>query len=119
MERADEVARELASERLRPELLAWRAAHPQATMWEIEDVVDGHLAEVRAQLVKEMAEESGLTNLGRLPEEERPRCEACGSRVQARGQRERILRGSGNERATLRRSYAVCPHCGLGVFPPR
>lgn len=116
---SEQLARRMAEENLRPALAAWRAAHPRATMWEIEGAVEEQLAGLRAELIEELAKGSPLRDLGKVPEGERPRCERCGATLRARGQRRRTLRGKGGRPVVLERSYADCPTCGVGVFPPR
>jgi hypothetical protein len=116
---SEDIAKRLAYENLRPALTEWRAAHPQATMWEIEGAVEEHLAGVRAEFIEELAEKSRLREICELSEAERPRCERCGSVLRARGQRSRTLQDKGGEDVVLRRSYADCPTCRVGVFPPR
>ena len=116
---ADEIAKLLACENLRPTLGAWRKAHPQATMAEIEDAVEEQVAQARAELIEELAQESKLRDLRGLVEAERPRCEQCGSAIRAHGQQRRQLRGKGGRPVVLERSYAWCPTCGVGLFPPR
>lgn len=116
---SEEIAKGMACDNLRPTLAAWRAAHPQATMWEIEEAVEAQLAGVRAELIEELAAKSKLRDLRSLPEAERPRCESCGGLLRAHGQQSRRLRGKGDQAVVLRRSYADCPTCGVGIFPPR
>jgi hypothetical protein len=96
----------------------WRAAHPKATLREIEAALDERLARMKARLLEEAALASEAADLGGRPAAERPPCPACGERVQARGQRTRRLTSSGDQTVELRRSYAVCPACGAGHFPP-
>lgn len=96
----------------------WREAHPTATLAAIERAVDEHLAAVRAQLIAETALASAAADLSGRPERERPRCRACGAALQAHGQDTRQLATHHGQTLHLRRSYAVCPACGRGVFPP-
>ena len=116
---SEAIARGLAFDNFRPALAEWRAAHPRATMWEIEGAVEEQLAKVRAELIEELAQKSAVREMGRLAKEERPRCEQCGSALRARGQQTRTLQGKGGQAVVLRRSYADCPTCGAGLFPPR
>jgi hypothetical protein len=103
----------------RESLRGWRAVHPRATFREIEDAVEVELHRLRAKLVEELAGAGTMQALNEVPAEERPRCDACGEVLQARGQRSRTLQDAGGQPVHLRRSYAVCPICGMGLFPPR
>lgn len=118
-ESSEEIARGLASLEFKSKLDEWRAAHPKATLREIEAAVDEQMAKVRAEMVGELARRSALADLAALAPEERPRCERCRVPLVASGRRRRRLKGPGDEEVTLDRSYAVCPRCDLGLFPPR
>lgn len=96
----------------------WRAAHPQATLREIEGALDERLAALRARMLEDLALASKQADVHALPAEERPACPACGARVEARGAKARRLTTTYNREITLTRSYAVCPACGTGLFPP-
>lgn len=100
-------------------LEAWRAAHPHATLREIELAVDEQLAMLRAEVVSDLAQRSPLRDIAALPVDERPKCEQCQTTLVPRGRRRRTLKGPGDQLVSLDRSYAVCPRCDLGVFPPR
>jgi hypothetical protein len=93
---------------------AWRQAHPRATWAEIEAAVDAQLVPLRARLLGDTAMASEATELGG----ERPACPACGERLTAAGRRRRRLRGEQDEPIALERTYARCPACGAGLFPP-
>ena len=118
-ESSADVATDLASDQFRERLDSWRAAHPRATMREIELAIDEQLAALRADLVTDLSQRSPLRDISSMAEDERPRCERCQTPLIARGKQRRRLRGPGDQLATLDRSYAVCPRCDLGVFPPR
>lgn len=92
------------------ELRAWRRAHPDATLTEIEQELDARLHAARAGLLAEVA--------GDIPDEAE-RCPECGERLARRGARTRTLRTSGDAPLELARPYLSCPACGAGVFPPR
>jgi ribosomal protein S27AE len=94
---------------------AWRQAHPHATWTEIEAAIDAQLGPLRAQLLSDTAMASAATDLSG----ERPRCPACGAPLTKAGLRRRTLRGEQEIPLTLDRTYARCPRCGTGVFPPR
>lgn len=118
-ESSEGIARLLASESVEGWLRSWREEHPHATMREIELAVDERLAMLRAKLVSEMAMQSPLRDIAALPTDQRPRCERCGEALVSTGKRRRRMKGPGDQEVLLDRSYAVCPRCDLGVFPPR
>jgi YgiT-type zinc finger domain-containing protein len=95
----------------------WRQAHPKATLREIETALDEKLAKVRARMLADVALVSPATDL--VASQERVNCPQCGQEMEAHGQEERTLTTTGNQDVVLRRSYAVCPACGAGLFPPR
>jgi ribosomal protein S27AE len=96
----------------------WRAAHPKATFNEIEAALDERLNRVRARVLADLALASTAADLQAANEADRPCCERCGTRLQARGQSERGVVTQGGAEVVLRRSYATCPRCGDGSFPP-
>jgi YgiT-type zinc finger domain-containing protein len=98
------------------EMGAWRAAHPRATLGEIEREVDARLAAARAKLL----EASAVAGPAGAPmrDAEPPRCPACGTALVVEGERTRRLRTAREQEVVLRRAYARCPACGTGVFPP-
>jgi ribosomal protein S27AE len=99
-------------------LAEWRVQHPRATLRDIEQAVDERLAGVRARMVQDMALRSTQRDVGALPAAERPVCPHCGVVLEARGKQTRRLTTSHNREIRLDRSYAVCPRCGGGLFPP-
>ena len=96
----------------------WRAAHPTATFSEIEAALDERLNQVRARVLADLAMASAASDVAGASREERPRCERCGGALQARGPSERTLLTQGGAEVRLRRSYAACPRCQDGSFPP-
>ncbi len=96
----------------------WRAAHPKATLSEIEEALDARLNQVRARVLADLALASAAADVQAAAAEERPRCERCGVALQARGRSERGVVTHGGAEVRLRRSYAACPRCGDGSFPP-
>jgi ribosomal protein S27AE len=96
----------------------WRAAHPKATLSEIEAALDERLNRVRARVLADLALASAAAEVAGAAAEERPRCDRCGTVLQARGPSERTLLTQGGAEVRLRRSYAACPRCGDGTFPP-
>jgi YgiT-type zinc finger domain-containing protein len=95
----------------------WRQAHPKATLREIETALDAKLATVRARMLEDVALASRAADL--VASGERAACPRCGQPMEARGQEERTLTTTGDQEVVLSRSYAVCPACGAGLFPPR
>lgn len=107
----DEVAWDRQAAAVRAAVQAWRAAHPRATLAEIEREVDRRLAVVRAGLVEAAA-------LAGPVEETPPPCPACGGPTTWDGERRRRLTTTHGEAVELPRRYARCPACGAGLFPP-
>lgn len=99
-----------AARAVRARVRQWRQDHPQATLREIEEEVDRHLATWRTQLVTEAAHQG--------PEAIRPTCPQCASPMQQVGKRERTVITAQDERLTLRGPGYRCPACGAGLFPP-
>lgn len=97
----------------------WRAAHPRATFAEIEAEVETQLSRLRVRLLEDAALASRAADLTAATEAERPACPQCGQGLQARGRRTRQITVRGNRAVHLERTYAVCPACGTGLFPPR
>lgn len=118
----DEERRGGGNEELLHEVLGsmrdWRRAHPQASFAALEQEVEAHLARLRAQLLEEAALASPRADLGALDPAARPICPDCGHPLVERGRHTRRLTVRGNRPVHLTRSYAVCPSCGRGLFPP-
>lgn len=96
----------------------WRQQHPRATLKEIEQAVDQRLGRLRARMVEDAALSSRQADLAETPVPERPTCAQCGGPLLARGRHDRTLQTHQGQELHLDRSYAVCSHCGAGVFPP-
>jgi len=97
-------------------LQEWRLQHPKATLREIEAALDERLSGVRARLLQDVALASAARDVSGAGE--RPRCASCGEAVEARGRHSRDLTTYHDRTITLERSYAVCPRCEAGLFPP-
>ena len=106
----DPIRRQLADTAIAAEVRAWRRAHPDATLTEIERALDARLSAARAELLAEVAAD--------LPDAD-ARCPACGTRLVRRGERTRTLRSQGDAPLALTRSYCWCPACDAGISPPR
>src|SRR2546429_8666636 len=93
----------------------WRAAHPKATLAEIEQVVDEQMNRLRARMIEQAAQASATAeseaNQGLV-------CEQCGQSLQARGKAQRKWQTQGGKQVEVERSYMTCPHCGGRFFPP-
>lgn len=98
---------------------AWREQHPHATLQQIEQAVDEHLAPLRAKLIEDAALASPLHDLTTLTPEQRPTCANCQQPLEPQGQSERTLTTNHEQSIILKRSYALCPQCQQGLFPPR
>jgi predicted RNA-binding Zn-ribbon protein involved in translation (DUF1610 family) len=97
----------------------WRRQHPRATLKEIETALDEQLARLRAQMLQDTALTSPGADLPTMSETERPRCPQCGALLTAQGTQTRTLVTEHDQTIELARSYATCPECGAGLFPPR
>ena len=96
----------------------WRVQHPQATFQEIETALDERLARLRARMLQDAALLSRAADWHEAGEAERPRCPQCGTPLVARGQQTRTLTTHHDQAIELKRSYAMCPECQTGLFPP-
>src|SRR6266436_6761080 len=93
----------------------WRAAHPQATLAEIEQAVDEQMNRLRARMIEQAAQASAAA------ESEASQglvCEQCGQALQARGRAKRRWQTHGGQEVEVERIYSSCPQCGGGFFPP-
>jgi uncharacterized protein with PIN domain len=99
-------------------MTAWRRQHPRATFQEIESSLDVQLARLRAQMLQDLARSSPSADLPTMNEAERPRCAECGTVLEAQGQQTRTLVTEHDQTIELLRTYATCPECGAGLFPP-
>ena len=108
---ADDAGWDHAAAQARAAFAAWRAAHPQATLRQIEVAVDRHLAGVRARLLEGAATAAPVAALP-------PPCPACGTPMGWDGERTRHLTTTHEQTIELTRRYARCPAGGTGLFPP-
>jgi RNase P subunit RPR2 len=93
----------------------WRAAHPKATLAEIEQAVDEHLNRLRARMIEQAAQASAAA------ESEASQglvCSQCGQPLQARGRAKRRWQTHGGQEVEVERTSVTCPQCGGGFFPP-
>ena len=96
----------------------WRLQHSKATLREMESALDKRMAQLRAKMLEDMALASKQADLSQAAKEERPVCPHCGTPLGPRGQHQRRLRTNGQAEIVLNRSYAACPKCETGFFPP-
>lgn len=91
-------------------LRQWRTAHPEATLAEIEAMVDRKLATVRSAMVVDLA-------VTELPAP--PACPTCQRPMQRHGVRTRhlVTRDEGHLDLPLPRYR--CPVCGTELSPPQ
>ncbi len=96
----------------------WRVQHPRATFREIEAALDERLARLRARMLQDAALLSRAADWSEAAQAECPRCPECGTLLVARGEQTRRLTTQYERAIELTRSYAVCPECQAGLFPP-
>jgi hypothetical protein len=95
----------------------WRMAHPKAKLTEMEEALDAQLGQLRARMLEDMAHASALAYVNEQTTQT-VACPQCGVALVGRGEHERELRTNTQQSLQLKRSYATCPGCGLGLFPP-
>jgi hypothetical protein len=101
------------------ELRRWRAAHPRATLSELEAAVGEAVQRLQARYLHDLAHASAAADLEAVPAAARPPCPACGGALEPRGRDvRRVLAARQSAPLELRRSYAVCSACEAGLFPP-
>ena len=110
--------RELAEEAIIG-MTEWRVRHPKATFKEIETALDERLAKVRSRMLEDAALASRAADINDMDPGECPKCSKCGRTLEGRGRETRSLTTNYNQTINLKRSYAVCPACRAGLFPPR
>ncbi len=106
-----------SSEVVISEIKGWRAAHPKATLAEIEAAIDERLGRLRREMVEDTALDSAAVEWD-SPSEAAPVCPKCGAELSKRGKARRRLTTSYDQRLELEREYGVCPVCQSGFFPP-
>jgi predicted RNA-binding Zn-ribbon protein involved in translation (DUF1610 family) len=99
------------------EVKQWRLSHPKANLNQIERALDEQLGRLRARMLEDLAQASDSTRLDEQAEQ-RPRCPQCDEELISRGEQVRELETDHHQRLRLKRTYASCPRCGSGLFPP-
>jgi len=97
----------------------WRDQHPKATFAQIEKALDERLAKLRAEMLQDTAQASAAADAGKAAGEDGPVCPECGRPMERRGQETRRVVTNHDQELSLKRTYALCPSCGRGLFPPR
>ncbi len=87
----------------------WRAAHPRATLTELEGELDRRLRAGRAQVLSDVAGSAAVAASV---------CPDCGAALVANGHYPRQVVTHADQLVTLDRPYLRCPACGAGLFPP-
>ena len=96
----------------------WRLQHPKATLGQIEEALDARLGKMRVRMLQDAALASAAADIKVAQAAEQPRCGACEAVLVERTVAERHLITQHNQVLKLKRSYGVCPTCGVGLFPP-
>ena len=117
-ESIDEPLWQHLTEQITIDMRTWRLAHPKATLREIETELDTRLNHMRARMLEDLALHSAQASWHELPPAQQPTCPTCGTVLLTRGSRSRTLQTHGGQDITLERTYAVCPVCATGLFPP-
>ena len=95
---------DLQSQAVHTTLQKWRKLHPKATLLEMEQFIDAHLGPLRAHLAAELAQASASQDWPEKPRAEQPRCEVCGTVLQARGHQKRRLQTTGGAMLEIERT---------------
>ena len=102
------------------DLIAWREAHPKASLVQIEDAVYEAMQRLQARALQQVVLASAVADVAAQPAAERPLCPGCNGHLEPRGRQRRTIRPARQRiPLELNRSYAVCAECGAGLFPPR
>lgn len=97
-------------------LQGWWRVHPEATLSEMETVLDQRMAELRVRvLAGALVREEASSGVGSKATE---LCPVCGTALVRSGRRKRKLKTRGEQELVLEREYMCCPRCGAGIFPP-
>ena len=102
----------LSSEGLAEKMRQWRKEHPKATLTEIEEAVDKEWAQLRQEIVKELAQGASTE------EEALLKCPQCSELMVKNGKKKRKLTMKGGKQVTIERQQMRCLGCGMTLFPP-
>ena len=114
----DETSLKEVSEEILLEMTASNASQPKATFLDIEVKARELVSKLEAHLIQASALERETDNCSQPEERERPTCPTCQVPQLGRGKRTRQLQGPAGRVIHLKRTYATCPNCGTGFFPP-
>src|SRR5438270_3731308 len=101
------------------EMNAWNVCHPQATFLQIEEKARELVSQLEAHLIQASALEREPEEWSQGEPSQRPSCPMCQVPLLSRGKRLRHIQATAGRDIQLRRTYATCPQCGTGFFPPR
>src|SRR6266516_2382169 len=80
------------SEAVARELVAWREAHPKASLTQIEDAVFEAVQRLQARALQQVVHASTAADVAAQPVEGRPTCPACNARLEQCGRQRRTVR---------------------------
>jgi hypothetical protein len=102
------------------ELVAWRQAHPKATLTELESAVQAAVQRLRERYLTDLVHASAAVDLRAASDQPKPACPHCGGSLEARGgpKERQVLTARQAHPLRVRRTEAVCSACGVGLFPP-
>ena len=84
-----------ASDAVARELVAWREAHPRATLTQIEDAVFEAMQRLQARALQQVVQASASADVAAQPVAERPTCPTGTGRLEPRGRRKAEAGGLG------------------------
>ena len=115
----DEKSFKELSDQLLAEMNTWNASHPKATFLQIEEKARELVSQLEAHLIQASALEREREEWSQGEPSQGPCCPDCQVPLLSRGKRVRPLQGPAGRDIHLHRTYATCPPCGSGFFPPR
>lgn len=101
------------AEEMIDKLLDWADRTPEPNLTQIEDIV----LKLRQELSEQMALEVIYAQEEKQPVPG-PRCPICHKEMHYKGQKGVTIESWVGE-LSLERGYYHCPHCRVGLFPPR
>jgi len=91
--------------------LDWYESVDDIKFRDIENQVLGRRKQMGAQLAQSLLEEESLAAATVL------HCPVCGTKLQKKGQKEKVVVSLAGE-VVVKRDYYYCPQCRRGFFPP-